>query len=171
MARCLHLHCAIHHISTRWPQLVTQQRNTSVTKLFNKIRINWTEQTELNVSFVRCHWHRFVVNTRLRWGNFSADTDESIIEMANASLQPDYATADPSLHGILRVWTYSWLDLPLLLVGFSSEDLGQRGNSIEVTAVTWGRTRHRGKGFGKDGHLPKREKGHHALLRAPKICF
>lgn len=68
--------------------------------------------------------------------HFSADSDESVIEIRNASPQPDHATADPSLHGILRVWTYSWLDLPLLLVGFSSEELGQCGNSIEVTAVT-----------------------------------
>lgn len=145
--------------------------------------MNWTEQTKLNVSFVRRHCHRFVVNSSLRWGKkknppclqpchiFSADSDESIIEMRNASSQPDRAAVDPSLHGIFRVWTYSWLDLPVLLVGFSSEELGQRGNSIEVTAVTWGRTRQRGKGFGKDRHLPKREKEHQEWLRAPKICF
>lgn len=89
-----------------------------------------------------------MVNTILRWekkilhvpsltlSHSSADSDELIIEMRNASPQPDHAAVDPALHGILRVWTYSWLDLPLLLVGFSSEELGQRGNSIEVTAVT-----------------------------------
>lgn len=46
--------------------------------------------------------------------------------------------------------------LPLVLAGSAPEDLGQCGNSVEVTGVTWGWVRQRGEGLSEERHLQER---------------
>lgn len=51
---------------------------------------------------------------------------------------------------------------PFFMAGFSSEDLGQCGNSVTVTGVTGRGSGQRGEGLGKDRHLQEtREQPRH----------
>lgn len=54
--------------------------------------------------------------------------------------------------------TDSVFSLPLVLAGSAPEELGQCGNSVEVTGVIWGRVRQWGEGLSEERHLQEKQR-------------
>lgn len=99
--------------------------------------------------------HSVWLDLSYRWDKslyviFQADNMDVILDVFAGLDVSDYEFVEC----VDTVWDQSrWWYVPLVLARFASEELGQRGNSIKVTGVTWGRTRQRGEGLSKDSPL------------------